>query len=143
MKGHIGTDSRTKLIHSVLATGANEVDANVMPELLHGDEATLWADEAYRGQREAIKRAAPRTHDFTQRRYRYRGEVDEEIRSKNRTKSSVRSKGEHPFHVIKRVFGFRNVRYRGLMKNTNRQFTAYALTNLFIARGHLMRMVLP
>lgn len=143
MKGHIGVDSRTKLIHSAAATPANEADANVLPDLLHGEETRVWGDQAYQGQREAIRRAAPRAKDFTQRRYRYRGEIDEEIRAKNRTKSSVRSKGEHPFHVIKRVFGFTKVRYRGLAKNANRLFVACALANLFMARGHLLRMAPP
>jgi len=46
--------------------------------------------------------------------------VDEVERGKNRTKSGVRAKVEHPFGVIKRVFGFAKVRYRGLAKNTLR-----------------------
>ena len=58
---------------------------------------------------------------------------------KNRTKSKVRSKVEHAFHVIKRVFGFVMVRYRGLDKNAHRLFVTCALANLFVARRHLMR----
>jgi len=143
MKAHIGVDSKNKQIHSVAATAANMADAKVLPNLLHGDETRVWGDQAYRGQREAIRGAAPKAKDFTNRRYRYRGEVDEEERAKNRTKSSVRAKVEHPFLVIKRVFGFTKVRYRGLTKNAERLFVVCALANLFMARKHLLRVAGP
>ena len=85
MKGHFGVDSRLKLIHSVAATPANVADATVLPELLHGNETRVWGDQAYRGQRAAIRRCAPRARDFVNRRYRHRGVVDEVERAKNRT----------------------------------------------------------
>jgi IS5 family transposase len=51
----------------------------------------------------------------------------------------VRAKVEHPFLVIKRVFGFAKVRYRGLAKNTHRLWVSCGLTNLFIVRHRLLR----
>ena len=65
--------------------------------------------------------------------------MDEVERGKNRTKSKVRAKVEHPFLVIKRVFGFAKVRYRGLKKNTHRLLVTCALANLFVVRRHLLR----
>jgi transposase, IS5 family len=65
--------------------------------------------------------------------------VDEVERGKNRTKSKVRAKVEHPFLVIKRMFGFAKVRYRGLAENTHRLWVSCGLTNLFIVRHRLMR----
>lgn len=50
------------------------------------------------------------------RRYRYKDAVDEEERAKDKTKSSVRAKVEHPFLIIKRIFGFAKTRYKGLAK---------------------------
>ncbi len=38
MKAHVGVDSKSKLIHAVVATSANVADARVLPDLLHGDE---------------------------------------------------------------------------------------------------------
>ena len=38
MKAHVGVDSKTKLVHSVVATAANVADSTVLPELLHGEE---------------------------------------------------------------------------------------------------------
>jgi len=139
MKAHVGVDSRTKIIHAVVATAANVADSQVLPELLHGDETRVWGDQAYRGQTEVIKQRAPNAKDFTNRRYRHRGIVDETERAKNRTKSKVRAKVEHAIGVIKRVFGFAKVRYRGLDKNAHRLFVTCALANLFMARHHLMR----
>ncbi|MGH9656121.1 MAG: IS5 family transposase [Bryobacteraceae bacterium] len=139
MKAHIGVDSKTKLIHAVVATAANVADSKMLPDLLHGDETRVWGDQAYRGQTRMIKQHAPKARDFTNRRYRYKGVVDELERAKNRTKSTVRAKVEHVFAVIKLKFGFTKVRYKGLAKNANRLFVACALANLFMVRQLLLR----
>ena len=55
MKAHFGFDSRTKLIHAVVATPANVADRTVLPDLLHGQETRVWGDQAYRGQRAVIR----------------------------------------------------------------------------------------
>ena len=139
MKAHIGVDSKTKLIHSVVATAANVADSTILPDLLHGDETRVWGDQAYRGQQEVIRDCAPKAKDFTNRRYRHCGVVDELEKARNRTKSKVRAKVEHVFGVIKRVFGFAKVRYRGLEKNAHRLFVTCALANLFMVRHRLLR----
>src|SRR5947207_14293763 len=139
MKAHFGVDSRTKLIHAVVATPANVADSTVLPELLYGQETRVWGDQAYRGQRAVIREHAPKARDFTNRRYRHRRVVDEVARAKNRTKSKVRARVEHVIGVIKRVFCFAKVRYRGLKKNTHRLLVTCALANLFTVRRHLLR----
>jgi transposase, IS5 family len=93
MKAHVGVDSKTKMIHSVVATAANVADSAVLPELLHGEETKVWGDQAYRGQTEVTQEVAPRDKD----------QVDEIERAKNRTKSRVRSKVEHVFGVMKLI----------------------------------------
>src|SRR6478609_1067015 len=139
MKAHIGVDSKTKLIHAMKTTAANVHDATVLGELLHGDETRVYGDQAYRGQRAVIREHAPNAKDFTNRRYRHRGVIDEVERGKNRTKSGVRAKVEHSIGVIKRVFGFTKTRYRGLAKNTQRLWVSCGLANLFIARHQMLR----
>lgn len=139
MKLPIGVDSKLKLIHSLLTTAANVHDGTVLGELLHGDERRVYGDQAYQGRQAAIRAHAPHAKDFTNQRYRFRGMVDEVERDKNRTKSSVRAKVEHPFHVIKRVFGFVRVRYRGLAKNRERLWVTCGLANLFMLRRRLLR----
>ncbi len=139
MKAHIGVDSRSKLIHSVAATAANVHDSQLLPDLLHGGETHVWGDSAYAGQGEVIREHAPRAKDFTQKKgSRHKALTDAE-RAKNRTKSRVRAKVEHPFLILKRVFGFDKVRYRGLDKNANWLFVACGLVNLYMARRHLLR----
>jgi IS5 family transposase len=49
----------------------------------------------------------------------------------------VRSKVEWPFRILKRVFGFTKVRYRGLKKNHEWLLTAFALVNLYQHRKRL------
>lgn len=142
MKAHIGIDSAEKLIHSVAATPANEHDGAMLGDLLHGEETRVWGDQAYRGKRDVIKEHAPNARDFTNKRYRHRGVVDEVERAKNRTKSKVRARVEHAFGILKRVFGFAKVRYRGISKNADRLFVACALVNLYIARKRLLRLAL-
>jgi len=81
-----------------------------------------------------IKECAPLAQDHTHRRYRYKNGVDEQERAKNRTKSSVRSKVEHVFQVMKLKFGFVKLRYRGLKKNAHQLFVICGLVNLFLSR---------
>jgi IS5 family transposase len=141
MKAHVGVDSKTKLIHTVVATAANVADATVLPELLHGEERRVWGDQGYRGQTAVIHECAPQAQDCTHRRYRYKDGIDEVERARNRAKSSVRSKVEHVFGVMKLQFGFVKVRYRGLAKNANRLFATCALVNLFMVRRRLLYTV--
>jgi transposase, IS5 family len=140
MKAHVGVDSKTKLIHTAVATAAHVADSAVLPELLHGEETRVWGDGAYQGQTEVIHQCAPRARDCTQRRCRYKNYIDEVEWAKNRNKSRVRSKVEHVFGVMKLQFGFVKVRYRGLRKNAHRLFATCALVNLFMVRKKLLRL---
>jgi IS5 family transposase len=123
MKAHVGVDARSKLIHRVVATSGNVHDGQVLPELLHGGEAAVWGDAAYVGQGQVIEQCSPWAQDLTQI---------------NRKRSQVRARVEHAIGVIKRIFGFSKVRYRGLAKNGNRLFVAAALANLFTVRRPLL-----
>jgi transposase, IS5 family len=139
MKAHVGVDSKTKVIHTAVATAANVSDVAMLPDLLHGEETRVWGDGAYQGQTEVIRECAPRAQDYTQRRCRYKGVIVDAVAwAKNRTKSKVRAKVEHVFQVMKLKFGFVKVRYRGLKKNGNRLFVTCALVNLFVSRKKLL-----
>ena len=138
MKAHIGVDSRTKLIHSVTATAANVHDSQALPELLHGQETRVWGDAAYSGQREVIRQHAPKAKSFIQAKAHRHRPLSEEERTRNRTKSKVRAKVEHAFLVIKRIFGWAKVRYRGLAKNTHWLQISCGLANLYVARRRLL-----
>ena len=137
LKAHIGVDSKQGHVHSVCTSAASVADKHMLPDLLHGEERKVWGDGAYQGQGEAIRQAAPRAQDMTSRRVRYKDFVDELQRAKNRVKARVRAKVEHPFRILKRVFGFEKVRYRGLRKNHQRLCASFALVNLYLHRQRL------
>ncbi len=134
MKLHIGVDSVTGLAHSAVVTAANVHDKHPLPDLLHGREEIVYGDCAYAGQSALIESKAPNARDATNKKVR-KGSFTEALdRMVNRSKSRVRSRVEHVFAVIKRLWGFGKVRYRGLAKNATRAFVVTSLANLYLAR---------
>jgi IS5 family transposase len=142
MKVYIGVDKDNGLIHSIETTSANVHDLTPAAELLHGEETVVYADSGYQGieKREEMKgkaigfrvamrpgkrRALPDTPE---------GRLDDLIET---AKAHIRAKGEHPFRVIKRQFGFQKTRLRGMLKNGCKVNVLASLANLFMAR-HLL-----
>jgi IS5 family transposase len=138
MKLHVGTDPHGT-VHSVTATAASEADINQLPNLIHGEEGEIFGDQAYwkESDREAFeaggvryrvnRRARSKNHPLTERQ-----------RMINRVRSRHRARGEHPFRVIKQLWGFAKTRYRGLAKNLARAQTMFALANLYQLRRQLL-----
>ena len=128
---------------SVVATAANVHDATILPDLLHGDETRVRGDSAYQGQTDSLRQHAPKARDLTNRRYRYKGVVNEAERAKNRVKSQIRSRVEHVFGVIKGVFPFasgplpgsRKERPQALCHLCTRQSVARAPTAVATLKG--------
>jgi IS5 family transposase len=136
-----------------VCTAANEADVVHAHELLHGQEVQVHGDSGYTGveNREEITVA--------QYNGRLRKDIDWRIAMKRgqlqampegprkamyewyeRRKAQVRAIVEHPFHVIKNLFGYRKVSYRGIAKNQARANAHAALVNLYIARRPLMTL---
>ena len=136
-KAHIGVDSKEGIVHSVCTSAASVHDKHMLPDLLHGNEKKVWGDAGYQGQTKVIHQAAPDAQDMTNRRVKTRQGVDEEKKRKNRTKSRVRAKVEWPFRILKRVFGYTKVRYRGIKKNHQWLLTSFALVNIYQHRKRL------
>lgn len=137
MKLHIGVDSETGLTHSAVVTAANIHDKHPLPDLLHGQEKSVWGDSAYASQEALIHSKAPEAQDLTNKRVRKGSPTEELERLINRSKSRTRARVEHVFAVVKRLWGFNKARYRGLAKNATRAFVALALANIYLARGRL------
>ena len=124
-------------IYSAVVTAANVHDKHPLPDLLHGQEEHVWGDCAYASQRKLIESKAPHAQDLTNQKVR-KGSVTEELeRLVNRAKSRVRARVEHVFGVVKRLWGFSKVRYRGLAKNATRAFVTLGLANIYLARKRL------
>ncbi len=143
MKAHIGVDADSGLVHTVRGTSGHVNDVIEANSLLHGEETDAFGDAGYQG---ASKRpdAKAKVNWHIAMRPGLRKELDKEttmgklIDQIERTKAQIRAKAEHPFRVIKRQFGHVKVRYRGLAKNTAQLHTLFALSNLWMARRHLL-----
>ena len=111
--------------------------------LLHGQEQEVYADAGYQGvEKRPDNNKCSATWHVAMKRGKRRalpnspwGQLCEKI---EKAKASIRSKVEHPFHVVKNLFGHRKARYRGLEKNTAQLFTLFGLANLVLARGRLL-----
>ena len=138
MKLHIGTDRRG-IVHSVRATHAAASDRSQLPELLHGEETVFYGDQAYwnEADRRAFEAAGIR-YRVNRRAPGGNKDLNDRWRKINRARSRTRARGEHPFHVLKRLWGFEKTRYRGIAKNLARAQTMLALANLYAVRRRLL-----
>jgi transposase, IS5 family len=141
MKAHVGTDTGKGLAHSVVVTDAAVHDSQVMDELLHGEEQAVYGDKAYtseekkkeyeaRGVKWCVNRKGNRHHQLTPEDVEY-----------NHKQSQIRAKGEHAFLVVKHLWRYQKVRYKGLYKNAAQVFSLFALANLYLVR-HDLRMIM-
>ena len=137
MKLHVGTDTKG-LVHSLTTSNAAVADVTQLPQLLHGEERAIYGDRAYWSQpdREIFEGCGIRYR--MNRRSNAGAPLSERWRQINRARSRIRARGEHAFHVVKRLWGFAKVRYRGLAKNATRAFAMFALANLYLARKELL-----
>ena len=144
MKAHIGVDDESGLVHSVVGTAANVADVTQVDKLLHGDEQRVGGDAGYTGvdkrpehaDRKVVWQIAARRSTY--KKLGKRSVLYKAKRRIEQAKAQVRAKVEHPFRVIKRQFGYVKTRFRGLAKNTAQLVTLFALSNLWMARRHLM-----
>ena len=151
MKVHHGVDAQSGLIHSVVCTAANEADVVHAHELLHGQETQVHGDSGYTGMDKRVEITEAQAEG------RLQPDIDWCIAMKRgqlkampegprkamfewyeRRKAQVRAIVEHPFHVIKNLFGYRKVSYRGIAKNQARARVQAALANLYMARRRLL-----
>ncbi|MEE4460592.1 IS5 family transposase [Azotobacter chroococcum] len=144
MKAHIGVDAESGLVHHVVGTAANVADVTQVDKVLHGEENLVGADAAYVGVEKRPEHAGRKVvWQIAARRstYQKHGKRSVLYRVKRRiekAKAQMRARVEHPFRVIKRQFGYVKVRFRGLAKNTAQLVTLFALSNLWMARKHLL-----
>lgn len=137
MKAHVGTDTGKGLVHSLVVTDAGVHDSQVMDELMHGEEQAVYGDRAYtsekkkkeyedRGIKWRVNRKACRHYQLTPEDVEY-----------NHQQSQVRAKGEHIFLIVKHLWQYKKVRYKGLLKNAAQVFSLFALANLYLVRREL------
>ena len=136
MKLHIGADQRG-IVHTVRATNAAVADITQLPDLLHGQEREVFGDQAYwkEDDRAFLESWGVR---YRINRRPSRRPLSKRWRMINRARSRTRARGEHAFRIVKQLWGFAKVRYRGLAKNLARAQTMFALANLYQFRRELL-----
>ena len=140
MKCHVGVDAGTGYAHTMEATSANVHDVTVTSERIREDDEAVYGDSGYLGiekREEAVQNEHLSSVDcrINLRPGRFSKVSDNAIdwtRQIEKRQSSVRSKVEHIFRIIKCQFGYRKVRYRGLKKNENRLYAMFACANLYL-----------
>ena len=144
MKAHIGVDGDSGLVHTVVTTAANASDVSQVEHLLHGKEKTVHGDAGYIGAEKRVAATRKREWHIAEKRGRIKameeGPLKEATQELETLKARYRARVEHPFRVVKRQFGFQKVRFKGLLKNTAKVVTLFALSNLWMARRDLLAM---
>ena len=125
MKAHIGADEASGLVHSVEGTAANVSDLSQAHALLHGEEKRAGADAGYTGvekRPEVVALGREIEWRVAARRSTLKAQPEGWAKALGcaweKLKARARALVEHPFHIIKNIFGHRKVRYRGLEKKT-------------------------
>ena len=145
-KEHIGVDADSGLVHTVETTAANVHDSNMVVELLQGTEEDVYGDSGYLGAEkkdDAVlvnNEGHPIRYQINKRPSQLKkasGEKFELLKAIEHAKSSIRSKVEHVFCVIKRIFHFCKTRFRGREKLHQHCCTLFALANLYLARNRM------
>ena len=150
MKAHTGVDKDSGLVHPVAVSAANLHDSQAMDELLHGEETALWGDSAYQSkERQQTAEENGLAWHVNVKASRHRALTEKE-RQQNRARSRARATGwpraigEHPYRIVKVLWGHGprppriKVRYKGLLKNALQFFTLFALANVYHARRKLL-----
>src|SRR5216683_1309014 len=137
MKLHIGADKRG-IVHTVRATAASVADITQLPDLLHGQEREVFGDQAYWKEDDRKFLEAWGVRYRINRRPTSQRPLSARWRMINRARSRARARGEHAFRIVKQLWGFAKVRYRGLAKNLARAQTMFALANLYQVRRQLL-----
>ena len=146
MKAHMGVDADSGLVHTVVGTAANVADITQTGEVLHGEEKIVFLDAGYTGveKREELKdrdiewvvaEKPSKSKQISEDR-----PLGRLLRQRETLKARIRAKVEHPFHVVKNLFHFTKVRYKGLAKNTAQLYTLFGLANLVIAKRRIFAL---
>ena len=141
MKAHIGVDADSGLVHTVVGTAANVNDVTQAHALVHGAETDVFADAGYQGVGKRDETQEINVNWHVAMRPGKRKVLDKStpmgaiLDQLERAKARIRAKVEHPFRIIKNLFGMKKVSYRGLAKNTARLYTLFGLANLLIGKS--------
>jgi IS5 family transposase len=140
MKCHIGVDACSGFVHSLETSSAKVHDITMASKLIREDDEVVYGDAGYtgiekRGEILESEHLSQIEYRISRRIGRLEGQAKSIMNIDNqieRRKSSIRSKVEHPFLIVKRFFGYSKAVYRGLFKNTHRLYMLFVSANLLM-----------
>lgn len=139
MKAHIGVDSKSGLVHSCEITTAKVADRQMFADLLHGEEKAVFGDKGYVSKEDKYYARDADVFWGVLDRKGPNKELSGKQKKRNKKLSSIRSKVEHPFRVVKHLWGHRKTRYRGLAKNRHQFYMLFGLSNIYMSRKHILQ----
>lgn len=137
MREHIGVDPVHGFVHTIVSTPANTSEVTVTPKLVRKDDKVVYGDAAYIGIEKYITDDVKREYKINLKIKNFKKNFNDSLawqieHEYERSKSSVRCKVEYVFHVVKDIFGWRKVRYKGIAKNHAHANLLFASANLFM-----------
>ena len=127
MKAHVGSDPQGR-VHHVVVTSASVHDSEIMRDCLHGKERVIYGDKAYVSAERKHEAESQGIEWRVHRKAQRNRKLTCADRSFNRKNNRVRSRVEHPFGLIKHLWGYSKVRL-------------FALANIYLARKELGAMI--
>jgi len=140
MKAHTGCDAQSGLVHSLEISTAKAPDNVMMPMLLHGDEQAVFGDKGYVNEKDKHYARDAGIYWGVLDKRKPRKKLSKGQQKRNRRLASIRAKIEFPYQIIKRLWGHRKVKYRGLQKNRSQWHMLLALANLYSIRKQLLQV---
>jgi IS5 family transposase len=117
-KAHVATDQGSGLIRRAMLTPANIYESTVADALIDPDVKAVYADKAYeKKERRAWLKACGINDRIMHRSHKNQPALPHWQAVRNRLITPIRAGVERTFAVFKRHYGWRRVRYRGLMRN--------------------------
>jgi IS5 family transposase len=139
MKAHVGTDTRG-LAHNVVVTNAAVHDSQVIDQLVHGEEQIIYGDKAYSNETKKSEYEAKGIRWCVNLRGCHWRQITTAEAAINHRQNQIRAKVEHAFLVVKHLWHYQKVRYKGLYKNAVQVFSLFTLANLYLVRHDLIQL---
>ncbi len=117
-KAHLAVDEGSDLIRAAVLTGAGIAESLVADELIQGDERAIYADRGYENRHRRRRLKELRIKDrIMHRSHKHQVALPHWQQMRNKLISPIRANVERLFGLMKRSYGYRRVRYRGLKRN--------------------------
>lgn len=137
MRIHIGVDPLHGFVHTLTGTAANRSEVKEAPNLLREDDDVAYGDAGYCKLEKYVTDGKERRYEINRQHGTFRRHYGDSLswqeeQKLEKRKSSVRCKVEYVFHIVKDIFHWRKTRYKGLKKNTDYAYLAFASANLYM-----------